>query len=202
MDNNYYYYQNILEVLTTCLYERFFQSSKCVELGFVTGFQCWALWRGVKGGSSAPSYSHVVSNRFKKPMEAETESIERGKPENSKSQGKAKTQEEVRRKKRIAGDSQKYDPKSRLGPCKPKISITPRVVLSDPVLQAHREHMVNYVVIWEFMGLWPTEENLHTWIKIHWKPKVEIDFHLGSKGFFTIVFTNPEDKDRVFEGGP
>ena len=34
------------------------------------------------------------------------------------------------------------------------------------------------------------------------KPKGGINLHLGSKGFFTVVFTSLEDKDRVFEGGP
>ena len=52
------------------------------------------------------------------------------------------------------------------------------------------------------MGLWPSEKAIHTWIKYHWKPKGSIELHLGSKGFFTIVFANIEDKDRVFEGGP
>ena len=26
--------------------------------------------------------------------------------------------------------------------------------------------------------------------------------HLGAKGFFTVVFLNLEDKDRIFDGGP
>ena len=51
------------------------------------------------------------------------------------------------------------------------------------------------------MGLWPTEKPLQTWIRYQWKPKGSIDLHLGSKGFFTVVFANIEDKDRVFEGG-
>ena len=46
------------------------------------------------------------------------------------------------------------------------------------------------------------ERALHVWIRSHWKPKGEINLHLGSKGFFTVVFTSLEDKDRVFEGGP
>ena len=45
------------------------------------------------------------------------------------------------------------------------------------------------------MGLWPTEKDLQTWIKCHWKPKGIIDLRLGSKGFFTVVFANIEDKD-------
>ena len=52
------------------------------------------------------------------------------------------------------------------------------------------------------MGLWPTERTLCNWIKYHWKPNGEVELHLGSKGFFTVVFINLEDRDRVFEGGP
>ena len=85
--------------------------------------------------------------------------------------------------------------KNQKGPCKPKAEITPRVVLNNPELQAHREHMQTYAIICKFMGLWPTEKALQTWIKYHWKPKGSIDLHLGSKGFFTVVFINIEDKD-------
>jgi len=69
-------------------------------------------------------------------------------------------------------------------------------------MQEHREHMATYAIICKFMGLWPTEKALQTWIKYHWKPKGSIDLHLGSKGFFTVVFSNIEDKERIFEGGP
>ena len=62
--------------------------------------------------------------------------------------------------------------------------------------------MQTYAIICKFMGLWPTEKALQAWIRYHWKPKGSIDLHLGSKGFFTVVFANIEDKDRVFEGGP
>ena len=44
-------------------------------------------------------------------------------------------------------------------PCKPKAEITPRVVLNDTALQAHRDHMRTYVIICKFMGLWPTEKS-------------------------------------------
>lgn len=57
-------------------------------------------------------------------------------------------------------------------------------------------------IICKFMGLWPIEKALQNWIRYHQKPKGSIDLHLGSKGFFSVVFTNIEDKDRVFEGGP
>ena len=62
--------------------------------------------------------------------------------------------------------------------------------------------MATYTIICMSMGIWPTEKNLYTWIRNNWKPKGEINLHLGSKGFFIVVLTNLEDKDKVFEGGP
>jgi len=40
------------------------------------------------------------------------------------------------------------------------------------------------------------------WIRSHWKPKGKTHLHLRSKGFFRVVFTSLDDKDRVFKGGP
>ena len=74
--------------------------------------------------------------------------------------------------------------------------------LNDLAIQSHRDHMKEHAIICKFMGLWPTERALHILIRSHWKPKGEIHLHLGSKGFFTAVFTSLEDKDKVFEGGP
>lgn len=62
--------------------------------------------------------------------------------------------------------------------------------------------MGTYAIICKFMGLWPTEKALQTWIKYHWKPKGSTNINLGSKGFLTVVFSNVEDKDKIFEGGP
>jgi hypothetical protein len=61
--------------------------------------------------------------------------------------------------------------------------------------------MKTHALIYKFMGLWPTERMLRNWIKYQWKPSGEVELHLGSKGFFTIVFMNLEDRDKVFEGG-
>ena len=67
---------------------------------------------------------------------------------------------------------------------------------------AHMNHMGTYAIICKFTGLQPTEKVLQSWIKYDQKPKGIIDLHLGSKGFFTVAFTNIEDIDSVFEGGP
>jgi len=40
------------------------------------------------------------------------------------------------------------------------------------------------------------------WIKQQWKPKGDVRLHLGAKGFFTVIFSNLEDKDRIFYGRP
>lgn len=44
-----------------------------------------------EGGNSTPFYSQVVSNRFKKPLEAEIGVLGRGKQENRSSQEQADT---------------------------------------------------------------------------------------------------------------
>jgi hypothetical protein len=111
-------------------------------------------------------------------------------------------QQEASKEKEKGGSSQKtYFHKDNWG-LQTQVDIIPRVILSDPALQAHRDHMTEHAIICKFMGIWPTERALHVWIRSHWKPKGEINLHLGSKGFFTVVFTSLEDKDRVFEGGP
>jgi hypothetical protein len=57
-------------------------------------------------------------------------------------------------------------------------------------------------LIGKFLGLWPAERDLHKWIKYWWHPKGDYELQLSSKGFFTIILYNLEDKDRIFENGP
>jgi hypothetical protein len=37
---------------------------------------------------------------------------------------------------------------------------------------------------------------------VWWNPKGDYELQLSSKGFFTVIFYNLEDKDMIFEGGP
>jgi hypothetical protein len=85
--------------------------------------------------------------------------------------------------------------------CKPKTIMIPKVILEDLQMQLYRDQMKRHALICKFMGLWPTKRKFHNWIKYHWKPNREVKLHLGSKVFFTAIFMNQEDRDRVFEGG-
>ena len=62
--------------------------------------------------------------------------------------------------------------------------------------------MQDHALIRKFVGLQPSEKALVWWINSTWKPKGHFDLQLGSKGFFTIVFFNTEDRNRVMDGGP
>jgi hypothetical protein len=62
--------------------------------------------------------------------------------------------------------------------------------------------MRDYALVGNFLGLWPSERDLIKWIQYWWKPRGHYDLQLGSKGFFTIIFHNLEDRNRVFNGGP
>jgi hypothetical protein len=48
----------------------------------------------------------------------------------------------------------------------------------------------------------PQKKDLARWIKTWWNPKGDYELQLSSKGFFTVIFYNLEDKDHIFEGGP
>ena len=62
--------------------------------------------------------------------------------------------------------------------------------------------MQDHALIGECLGFWPIERDLLWWIAYCWKPRGGYDLWLGSKGFFTIVLHNLEDRERVFENGP
>ena len=57
-------------------------------------------------------------------------------------------------------------------------------------------------MIGKFVGIWPKEKDMVKWISSVWNPKGHYDLQLGSKGFFTIIFFNQEDRDHILEGGP
>jgi len=133
-----------------------------------------------RGVSSNPSYKEVVASKGKKPLENVRGTTEKGKRNTEEEIEGNKTKENNSKKDKEEEDkNQGTKDKKQKGPCKPKAEITPRVVLNDPALQAHRNHMQAYEIICKFMGLWPTEKALQTWIKYLWKPKGSIDLHLG-----------------------
>ena len=57
-------------------------------------------------------------------------------------------------------------------------------------------------LIGKFVGVWPREKDMVRWIQSIWSPKGHYDLRLWAKGFFTIIFFNQEDGDRILEGGP
>ena len=77
-----------------------------------------------------------------------------------------------------------------------------RINLPPSRINARIEYMNTYALISKFIGIWPTEKALLNWIMAKWRPKAHSDLQLGSKGFFTIIFSLLEDRDRVLEGGP
>lgn len=144
-----------------------------------------------------------MAYRGKKPIEYDRDPSEGRKRNSEEEQDGTKSRENKSTKENEEEHKEHgIKDKAQKEPCKPKATITPRLVLNDPTLQAHGDHMQTYAIICKFMGLWPIEKDLQKWIKYHKKPKESIDLHLGSKGFFIVVFATIEDKDRVFEGGP
>jgi hypothetical protein len=59
-------------------------------------------------------------------------------------------------------------------------------------------HMKDHALISKFMGIWPAKKALPRWVNSWWKVKGQVDLKLGSKGFFTVIFSNPLEWDKVF----
>jgi len=123
-----------------------------------------------RGGSSTPSYKGAVAGRDKTHLsnvrgigEEENRSKEK-ETDGEKSNEKGNTKDKEEEDKNQGGKKEDVNQK---GSCRPRANISPRVVLNNPALQEHREHMETYAIICKFMGVWPTEKALQTWIKYH-----------------------------------
>jgi hypothetical protein len=109
--------------------------------------------------------------------------------------------EEMRKPQNVVKETMSTNGAEGCNPCKSKTKMIPEVILDDLQIQLYRDEMKTHALICKFIGLWPIERMLCNWIKYQWKPNREVDLHLGSKGFFTTVFMNLEDRDKIFEGG-
>ena len=114
---------------------------------------------GRKGGSPTPFYKQAVVSKGKKPIDHDWGLWEGGKRNSEDEKYGTKSRENNSTTKNEEEDKEQgTKERAQKVPCKPKTTITPRVVLNDPVLQAHRDHMHTYAIICKFMGLWATEK--------------------------------------------
>jgi hypothetical protein len=88
------------------------------------------------------------------------------------------------------------------GKCIPQLEKPPLYRIKSTRVGEHTQFMMDHALIGKFLGLWPTEKDLARWIKEWWNPKGDYEIQLSSKGFFTIILYNLEDKDRIFDNGP
>jgi hypothetical protein len=89
-----------------------------------------------------------------------------------------------------------------LGKCIPQPDKPPRYTIKSTRVGEHTQFMREHSLIGKILGLWPLERDLMRWIKDWWNPKGDYEAQLNSKGFFTIILYNLEDKDKIFDNGP
>jgi len=86
--------------------------------------------------------------------------------------------------------------------CIPKASITPKYIINSPIIEDQKQYMRDFTLIGKFLELWPSKKYLFKWIQHSSKPKGHYGLQLGSKGFFTIILHNLEERNQIFKGGP
>ena len=104
-------------------------------------------------------------NKPPQPLEVKTKNTETQKAKGRKTHADQGTHEEDHQEEKEEDRGQGTENRAKMGPCKPKTINKPRVILNDLALQAHKDHMENYAIICKFMGIWPSERVLYTWIK-------------------------------------
>jgi len=133
-----------------------------------------------QGRGEIPSFKAVITGEARK---------ERQKEENKANEGETSA----------AGAQKKRGATSK---CFPRVTNKPRFVIPHNRLEKYRSFMKDYALICKFVGYWPAEKDLLRWIQQRWKPKGHVELKLGAKGFFTVIFSNLEDRGRIFEEGP
>jgi len=88
------------------------------------------------------------------------------------------------------------------GKCLPRAQKQPRYVIPSNKLEDYNCYMRDHALICRFVGYWPSERELYRWIVQRWRPRGQVDLKLGAQGFFIAIFSNLEDKNRIFEEGP
>jgi len=62
--------------------------------------------------------------------------------------------------------------------------------------------MKDHALICKFIDVWPFEKDLTRWIQQKWQPRGHIELKLSTRGFFMVIFSNLQDKEKLFENGP
>ena len=74
--------------------------------------------------------------------------------------------------------------------------------MTSPNIGNYIQNMKDHTLIGKFMGIWPSAKALMRWVSTRWKIKGQVDLKLGFKGFFTTIFSNPSDRNKVLDEGP
>lgn len=62
--------------------------------------------------------------------------------------------------------------------------------------------MRDHALICKFVRVWPSKRDLTKWIQQKWQLQGHIELKLGAQGFFTVIFFNLKDREKVFYSGP
>jgi hypothetical protein len=83
--------------------------------------------------------------------------------------------------------------------CLPKVKDNLKFEINIEKIVGYIQFMQEHAFIGKFLGIWSSEKSLTWWINTTWKQKYHIDLKLEYKGLFTIICSNLEDHERIFE---
>jgi len=81
-----------------------------------------------------------------------------------------------------------------------KLEEVPSVEISVPDLVDNTQKFAETTIICRFNGLWPRSKDLYDWINDNWTHRCKVYF--CEKGYFIVLFDNPEHYEKALEEGP
>ncbi len=87
----------------------------------------------------------------------------------------------------------------RVNGCLPHSKSRPKIVIEPRLVEESVLYRANHDLICKFMGIRPTLNFLHSWVRQNWEPHGEYSLWYISNGYFIVSFSSLADRNRAFE---
>ena len=87
----------------------------------------------------------------------------------------------------------------RVNGCLPQAEARPKIVIEPRMDEESVIYRANHDLICKFMGIRPSLNFLHSWIRQNWEPHGEYSLWFISNGYFIVSFSSLADINRALE---
>ena len=90
----------------------------------------------------------------------------------------------------------------KINGCLPRAQDPPVLVIPPNLVKEDVSYWSRHALIYKFLGICIPLSTLEAWIHRSWQIEGDMDIMLATNSYFMVIFSNIEDCNRFFEGGP